>query len=84
MLTQKTNGEIEIRGIRKEEGKQQMDVPITDHTTFGGKIFFTDFDRKTTLAEVAEKIISDRKFDQQCIKNMEIRREWKKTCCAQQ
>lgn len=55
------------------------EIPIVNHTTFGGKIYFTDFDRKTTLVEIAEKIISDRKFDQQCMKNIEIRKEWKKT-----
>lgn len=54
------------------------EILVRDHTTFGGKIYFTDFDRKTTLSEIAEKIISDRKFDQQCMKNAEIRKEWKK------
>lgn len=71
---------------RKEAFYQQMTnsfykakIPFADHTTFGGKIYHSDFDRKTTLSEMAEKITSDRKFDQQCRKNAEIKKEWEES-----
>lgn len=35
-----------------------------DHSTFGGIIFPSDFDRKTTLYEIADKIICDKKTDE--------------------
>lgn len=41
----------------------------SDHSTFGGVICPSDFDRKTTLSEIASRIISDQKFDKYCRKN---------------
>lgn len=41
------------------------------HTTFGGKIRFSDFNRKITMSEMADRIRSDQSFDEQCRKNME-------------
>lgn len=49
--------------------------PTKDHTTFGGRIYASDFDRKTTLSEAAAKIIADKKFDQQCKRNSIFRKE---------
>ncbi len=40
-----------------------------DHTTFGGIIYTSDFDRKTTLSDIASRIENDRKFDEQCKRN---------------
>lgn len=36
-----------------------------DHRTYGGSIYPSDFDRKTTLSDMAARILADRKFDQQ-------------------
>lgn len=46
-----------------------------DHTAFGGKIYPSDFDRKTTLSEAAARIEYDKKFDRQCKKNKELNHE---------
>lgn len=40
-----------------------------DHTDFGGIIYASDFNRKTTLSDIAARIENDRKFDEQCKKN---------------
>lgn len=40
-----------------------------DHTRFGGRIFIGDFDRKTSLADMAGRIISDLCFDRECRQN---------------
>ena len=41
-----------------------------DHTTFGGTVYPSDFDRKTTLSEIASRIENDRKFNEQCRRNI--------------
>lgn len=41
-----------------------------DHSTFGGIICASDFDRKTTLSDIASRIESDKKFNEQCRKNI--------------
>lgn len=33
---------------------------------FGGRIYAGDFDRKLSLSDLAERISSDQKFDQEC------------------
>lgn len=37
---------------------------------FGGKIYFSDFTRKITMTEMAERIMADRRFNEQCEKNL--------------
>ncbi len=44
-----------------------------DHRTFGGRIYHSDFTKKATLAEIAERIASDRRFDLECRRNAEYR-----------
>lgn len=41
-----------------------------DHTTFGGIIYPSDYDKKITLSEIASRIENDRKFNEQCRKNI--------------
>ena len=54
-----------------------------DHSKFGGLIYFTDFDTNhrgkdnTYGSPIAQRIISDRKFDQQCRKAIEERNKKK-------
>ncbi len=40
------------------------------HSGFGGRVCAFDFNRRTTLSEAAERIMADRRFDQQCRKNV--------------
>lgn len=40
------------------------------HNTFGGEIYQSDFDRHTTMSEIAERILSDEHFDNQCRRNI--------------
>lgn len=46
-----------------------------DYTRFGGLIYPSDFDRETTMSDVIKHSISDRKFDEQCRKNILKRRK---------
>ena len=44
-----------------------------DHSTCGSKIYNYDFDGHVSMSSIAERIISDWKFDKQCKKNIENR-----------
>lgn len=44
-----------------------------NQSVYGGKIFITDFDYKTTLTEIAAKIMADKRFDHQCCTNIKNR-----------
>lgn len=50
-----------------------------DHTKFGGKIYLSDFETdyngksNTNGSTIAQRIMSDHRFDEQCRKNMEGR-----------
>lgn len=44
-----------------------------DHTGFGGRISAGDFDRKSSMAEITGKIISDLCFDRECERNAKSR-----------
>ena len=39
-----------------------------DHSTFGGVIYNYDFDGYVSMVSIAERIISDWKFDEKCRK----------------
>ena len=41
----------------------------TDHTTCGSIIYSYDFDGYISMSDMAERIISDWKFDEKCKKN---------------
>lgn len=43
----------------------------TDHSTCGSKIYNYDFDGYVSITDMAERIISDWKFDEECKKNRE-------------
>ncbi len=49
-----------------------------DSLSFGGIIYTHDFDVHTTMADIARRIVSDLKFDEQCRKNIENRERDKK------
>ena len=42
------------------------------HTTFGGTIYPSDFNTTQSSGTIAERIFSDRKFDEQCKKNIKL------------
>lgn len=44
-----------------------------DHSTCGSKIYNYDFDGHVSMSDMAERIISDWKFDKKCRKNAESR-----------
>ena len=44
-----------------------------NHSTCGNKIYNYDFDGYTSMSNIAGRIISDWKFDEQCKKNAENR-----------
>ena len=41
-----------------------------DHTKFGGIILSSDFDTRYTNRNIASRIENDKKFDEQCRKNI--------------
>lgn len=43
----------------------------TDHSTCGSVIYNYDFDGYISMTSIAERIISDWKFDKRCKKNVE-------------
>lgn len=45
----------------------------SNHLTFGGRIYNSDFDGYKSMSDVASRIISDWKFDEQLRKNSENR-----------
>lgn len=45
----------------------------TDHTSFGGRIFISDFDKKSSLSEITGRILSDQCFDRACEQNAKNR-----------
>ena len=49
-----------------------------NHSTFGGKIYNYDFNGYTSISDITERIISDRKFDEQCRKNIQNRKKGEK------
>ncbi len=55
-----------------------------DHSTFGGLIFQSDFETdyrgkdNNNGSAIAQRIVSDLKFDEQCRKNIENRERGKK------
>lgn len=44
-----------------------------DHTQFGGIIYPSDFDTSYTNGNIASRIENDKKFDEQCRKNILIK-----------
>lgn len=42
---------------------------ITDRTRYGGRLYASDFDTSYPNGRIAERIIIDGKFDEQCKKN---------------
>ena len=50
-----------------------------DYSTCGSKIYNYDFDGYVSMTSMAERIISDWKFDERCKKNAE-NRDKNKTC----
>ncbi len=55
-----------------------------DHSTFGGRIYLSDFETdyrgkdNNNGSSIAQRIVSDLKFDEQCRKNIENRERNKK------
>lgn len=47
------------------------------HTTYGGELSLFDFEGKYTMKAMADKIIRDFAFDEQCRKNIEFRKRQK-------
>jgi len=61
-MTQKTN---------------RYEIYEVDYTTFGGKIYDNDFEKKITLTEIASRIESDKKFDKSCKLSVENKKKFK-------
>lgn len=47
-----------------------------NHNTFGGRVYNSDFEYMN-LSDVASRIMADKRFDEQCLKDRECREEYK-------
>lgn len=47
-----------------------LELGKADPTTYGGKLSLFDFEGHYTLSSMADKIMSDFRFDEQCRKNL--------------
>jgi len=45
-----------------------------DHTTYGGEITSYDFYGRNTVSDITARIMRDLKFDQQCKRNIELKK----------
>lgn len=59
---------------------RRLGISAADHSTFGGLIFFSDFNTScqgngyATSSRIARRIMSDQLFDRQCARNIETRK----------
>ena len=51
----------------------------TDHSRFGGTISLYDYEGYNSISDIAQRIISDQKFDRMCAQNIEGRKYRNKT-----
>lgn len=51
---------------------------IPNPSSFGGEIYYGDFESKHSIAYIAKRIASDMRFDDKCRKNTESRELRKK------
>lgn len=56
-----------------KNGFYQTGAYPVDHSAFGGIIYEGDFDERRSIKDMASRILSDWRFDNQCRKNAEIR-----------
>lgn len=47
------------------------------NNTFGGKLSNYSFDGHSTMAEIADDIMTDKLFDERCKRNIELREKYK-------
>lgn len=46
---------------------------LSNHNTFGGYIYLSDFDSEKSVGNIAARIERDKKFDRECKRNSELR-----------
>lgn len=54
----------------------RLDVRKEDHSTFGGIIYPSDFDTNYSSGTIAQRIVSDKNFDEQCRRNIISRNKY--------
>lgn len=54
----------------------RLNVRKEDHSTFGGIIYPSDFDTNYSSGIIAQRIISDKNFDEQCRRNIKLRNKY--------
>lgn len=62
--------------------KNNYKINNVDHTTFGGNITLFDFEGYNSLTMIADKIVSDWRFDANCKRNIEAKYNYNKECDA--
>lgn len=47
----------------------------TTHFDFGGIVHPSDFGKRATLSEITARILADRKFDLECVRNRNLKKQ---------
>lgn len=76
---------LKIRYLRKNDTKyntkdnvKQDSIYTVKRNTFGGVIYPKDYDAHYYMSDIAERIASDYRFDEQCRKNTEYKNKNKR------
>lgn len=54
----------------------RLDIRKADYSTFGGIIYPSDFNTNYSSGTIAQRIISDKNFDEQCRRNIKLRNKY--------
>ena len=75
------NNNIENKNTETTEQTETLHIPSREefHRRFGGYVYESDFSKIRNMCEVADRIVSDQKFDsycKYCIKQTELQKEY--------
>ena len=75
------NNNFENKNTETTEQTETLHIPSREefHRRFGGYVYESDFSKIRNMREVADRIVSDQKFDsycKYCIKQTEIQKEY--------
>ena len=75
------NNNIKNKNTETTEQTETLHIPLREefHRRFGGYVYESDFSKIRNMREVADRIVSDQKFDsycKYCIKQTEIQKEY--------
>ena len=73
-MTKKT---IRINKLQDKNIREKINTYNSDHRLFSGLIYNSDFYHHTYMSDIAGRIASDMRFDEQCRRAVENKRKYK-------